>query len=95
MFLVQELYFLQHVLPHLGKACASLLTAAQDEAVLVVPSADPVERLTQSLPKTQHRFRDFHNSACTQSAYWCGLTTTLSYYRPLRHMGTAVRKQEH
>ncbi|KAI1239154.1 hypothetical protein IHE44_0012265 [Lamprotornis superbus] len=32
-----------HVLPHLGKACASLLTAAQDEAVLVVPSADPMK----------------------------------------------------
>lgn len=77
MFLVQELYFLQHILSHLGKARASLLTAAQDQAVLVVPSADPVERLTQSLPKTQRHVRDSHSSACTQSAYQSGLTMAL------------------
>lgn len=49
MFLVQQLYFLHNILPHLGEAGSGLLPAPQHQAVLVVASADAIERLSHGL----------------------------------------------
>lgn len=49
MFLIQQLYLLQDVLPHFGEASAGFLTAPKHQAVLVVTSADSIQRLSYSL----------------------------------------------
>lgn len=49
MFLVQQLYFLHNILPHLGEASSSLLPAPQHQAVLIVACADAVQRLPYGL----------------------------------------------
>lgn len=49
MFLVQQLYFLHNVLPHLGEAGSGLLSAPQHQAVLVVACADAIQRLSHGL----------------------------------------------
>lgn len=49
MFLIQQLYLLQDVLPHFSKAGASLLPTPKHQTVLIVTSADTVQRLPHSL----------------------------------------------
>lgn len=49
MFLVQQLYFLHNILPHLGEAGSSLLSAPQHQAVFVVACADTIQRLSHGL----------------------------------------------
>ena len=49
VFLVEQLHLLQHVLAHLGEAGAGLLTAAQDQAVLVVACAHAVQGFPEGL----------------------------------------------
>lgn len=49
MFLVQQLYFLHNILPHLGEAGSGLLSAPQHQAVFVVACADTIQRLSHGL----------------------------------------------
>lgn len=49
MFLVQQLYFLHNILPHLGKAGSGLLSAPQHQAVFVVACVDAIQRLPHGL----------------------------------------------
>lgn len=49
MFLVQQLYFLHNILPHLGEAGSGLLSAPQHQAVFVVACADAIQRLSNGL----------------------------------------------
>lgn len=49
MFLVQQLYFLHNILPHLGEASSRLLPASQHQAVFVVACADAIQRLPHGL----------------------------------------------
>lgn len=53
MFLVQQLYFLHNILPHLGKASSGLLPAPQHQAVFIVACADTIQRLPHSLQEKQ------------------------------------------
>lgn len=52
MLLIQQLDLLQDVLSHFGKASASFLSTPQDQTVLVVPSADPVQGFSHGLRRT-------------------------------------------
>lgn len=49
MFLIQQLNLLHDVLPHFGETRSSLLPTPQHQAVLVVPSADAIQGLPNSL----------------------------------------------
>lgn len=49
MFLVQQFYLLQNILPHFGEAGSSLLPTPQHQAVLVVASADAIQWLPNGL----------------------------------------------
>lgn len=42
MFLVQQLYFLHNILPHLGEAGSGLLSTPQHQAVFIVTCADAI-----------------------------------------------------
>lgn len=53
MFLVQQLYFLHNILPHLGKASSGLLSAPQHQAVFIVACADTIQWLPHSLQEKQ------------------------------------------
>lgn len=53
MFLVQQLYFLHNILPHLGKASSGLLPAPQHQAVFIVACADTIQRLPHRLQEKQ------------------------------------------
>lgn len=49
MFLIQQLDLLHDILPHFGEAGSSLLPTPQHQAVLIVPSADTIQRLPHGL----------------------------------------------
>lgn len=53
MFLIQQLYLLQNVLPHLGESGAGLLPTAQHQAVFIVAGADAVQRLSHRLEEEE------------------------------------------
>lgn len=54
MFLVQQLYLLQNILPHFGEAGSSLLPTPQHQSVLIVPGADAIQRLPHGLQEDAH-----------------------------------------
>ena len=62
MFLVQQLYLLQHVLPHLREAGASLLATPQHQPVLVVTGADPVHGLSHGLGENSRHTQCNHGN---------------------------------
>lgn len=64
MFLIQQLYLLQNVLPHFGKASASLLPTSQHQAVLIVTSADAIQRLSHGLSREKHIIHCFRVYEC-------------------------------
>lgn len=54
MFLIQQLYLLQDVLPHFGEAGSSLLPTPQHQTVLVVTGADAIQGLSHGLQEDAH-----------------------------------------
>lgn len=54
MFLIQQLYLLQNVLPHFGEAGSCLLPTPQHQAVLIVPGADSIQGLSHGLQEEAH-----------------------------------------
>lgn len=54
MFLIQQLYLLQNVLPHFGEAGSSLLPTPQHQAVLIVAGADSIQGLSHGLMEEAH-----------------------------------------
>lgn len=59
MFLIEQLYLLQNVLPHFGEAGSSLLPTPQHQTVLIVPSADPIQGFPHGLYRKKHIIRCF------------------------------------
>lgn len=49
VFLIQQLYLLQDVFPHFGKAGAGFLPTPKHQTVLIVTSAHAVQRLPHGL----------------------------------------------
>lgn len=76
MFLIQQLYLLQNVLPHFGEAGPSLLPTPQHQPVLIVTSADSIQGLSHGLQEEARylllqmiEYRTHTQPACSRQLY--------------------------